>query len=1299
MANTNTFFKPIKTQFDTFTIVLCNRDHTRLGAITNVDLSSVHLKGELANGNEVSFDVYYELNGEVEKLWEDLVDLKLIYIPEIDDYLEIAITDYDSVERKKSIVGVNAGIAELSQTQLYGLEINTEEDINRDKYDQLKPTIFYRRDDPKTSLLNRVLEKVPQYSIGHVPVSVAALQRTFSVNDKSVWEFLSKDVAEAFDVLFVIDNVNKKINVYDLLVVCNECHERQQPHYEYGYYEDVNYATDSDSEVVTNGMDEWLYGNDRIVAYKKLVCKSCGSEDLDYFGEDTNIIINKDNLTDEITLTIDADSIKNTFKLECGDDDMTAAVVASNPNGSAYLNRFNDLDYADMPRVLIDKLDSYSVLYDSYKDEYAELMEDYYDAIDNILKYQSSLMPKQREQTITARTEAAKLTVSNLSPVALTRVGENTSVNSVSNALVQLAKCYVKTGYVKVEVDTSEGNAPSFSYVGPYTDDSGNEYHYGYWQGRFLVTSYSDNEDTAYSARINIVVNDEYEEYLEQKISKQIVKYDDKEGSIYSVLNIKNLLDFTRAIKYYSVNRLISFRDALSNCLNIMVQEGHASPTKFNSKTGSYVVDEFYDDVYIPYRNRLDAVEAEIPRRQSGKEIDGTPCTGNDGYGEPYATANVDYWTNILGIVTSEDGTAYVLPDSLEDRKNKIQDALNLKKYLGDNVYKTYCAYRREQTYSNSNYISTGLDNAQIFEKAQEFIKAANEELLKASTPQYTVKCNLYNLLPTKGYEYYKDKMVLGNWIRVLADDQLFRLRLLSFNLDLNDPSKVDIEFSNVTKIGNIVTDLESILNSAKSMSTSYGYTAKQAEAGKNANDEIGDFVKTGLMSAVNNLKNNVDEEITFGKYGIYAKSLDPDTSSYSPEQLRITHNILAFTDDNWQTAKTALGKHEFTHYYPEEDTFKVDSRYGLTAEFVQAGYINGASIVGGDIYSENYSDVGNTGSHIDLNNGTFEFGGKKLVFDGNDLVIKDGRIEAGSIEGSTINIGNGNFVVNEDGDLTAYSAKIVNGVYTAGTITGGVINGGTIDIGNGVFTVDSNGHMACTGATINGDINNGNGTFSVTSAGYLTAKSGTIGGWNIGGTTLSVGNVTLSSSGDIYCRINNDYKWAIYNNGNATFSNITATGGTFENVTVNGYATIEELNRVNLTIQGQLKAAVANIGTLSTDKANIEDLTAGTLVVENSVNAQNATIANNLDVNGTITVNQIKDSQGNVPSGTLKWQSISVAKGLGQNDKQYLYQNTDTKQIAVATAPPASNYHKISDIVLNVPTKKVFILGVDNAS
>lgn len=66
-------------------------------------------------------------------------------------------------------------------------------------------------------------------------------------------------------------------------------------------------------------------------------------------------------------------------------------------------------------------------------------------------------------------------------------------------------------------------------------------------------------------------------------------------------------------------------------------------------------------------------------------------------------------------------------------------------------------------------------------------------------------------------------------------------------------------------------------------------------------------------------------------------------------------------------------------------------------------------------------------------------------------------------------------------------------------------MNKGAINIGNGTFMVDENGNMAMK----KGSININDGKFSVSSSGYLTATSGSIGGFNIG--TYSIYNDAIS--------------------------------------------------------------------------------------------------------------------------------------------------------------------------------------------
>ena len=104
------YIKPIFTDkslsTDGITIVLSTRARVKLGEIHNIDYSSINNTCELINGNSLSFDVYKTLNGEDEPLWDQIMDLKLIYVPELDDYLEITITDTDSLNQKKSISAV-----------------------------------------------------------------------------------------------------------------------------------------------------------------------------------------------------------------------------------------------------------------------------------------------------------------------------------------------------------------------------------------------------------------------------------------------------------------------------------------------------------------------------------------------------------------------------------------------------------------------------------------------------------------------------------------------------------------------------------------------------------------------------------------------------------------------------------------------------------------------------------------------------------------------------------------------------------------------------------------------------------------------------------------------------------------------------------------------------------------------------------------------------------------------------------------------------------------------------------------
>ena len=1163
----------MKLQFDAnynvedFTIILSTRWYEHYGQIRNVKRDSVTCKQNMNAANELSFEVYKTLDGVDERLWDEIKDLKLVWVKELNEYYEINVSLDDSINSMKTITATSLCEAELSQVNLYNIEINSEADIARDAYEVTK---FYNEENPKSSLLHRILDKVPNYSIKHVDLSLKNLQRTFSIDGTSIYDWLVGECSEQFNCLFVFDTTDRSISAYDLYTVCKDCGHR-------GEYEHI--------------------------------CPECNSENLKYFGEDTTIFVSVENLTDSVKFETDIGSVKNCFKLEAGDEDMTATVRLLNPNGTDYIYYISNEQKEDMPVELVEKIESYDVLVESYTDEYEQLVEDMQDVRTDISYYTHSMMPTIEHAEVTASTEAAKLTAMNLSPLALTSVTESTSKSTVESALKNYAKVYVKTGYVKLDVHQSE-----FTYIGEQSDG----WNHGAWTGNFKVTNYSDEEDVVESEVITIDIYDNYEEFVRQKIMKSIANDNDEEGSVFDVLSIDELDDFKAALELYCLVRLQSFYDAIQGALDVLIELDQASEEA-----------DLYSVLYEPYYAKLEACQEEIDKR--AKTIE-------------------DLETNY---------------QELDARRNEIQKILNFAEYLGEDMYAIFCSYRREDTYSNDNYISDGLDNAETFDKAKDFIQKAKEELYKSAMRQHSISSTLHNLLIMPEFEVIVDKFELGNWIRISVDEKIYRLRLISFEINFSEIQTLNVEFSDVEKQIDCVSDIQSILDSAQSMATNFSYISKQAEKGETAQKTFEQMKEEGLDSALIQINNNVHEEITYGKHGLLARSYDDMIDDYDPEQLKITHNILCFTDNNWKSVNTALGKHDYYKYDISGNLIK-DTAYGLTSDFVTAGYINGSQIISGDIYSNNYSPTSGKGAHIDLNNGSFSLADSKIVYDNesNKLTFKEVTIEwqtstapdVSEIPGLETQLSTINTNITK-AQTTADSAKgiaenaenigdnLVSGLgFKETEITGKyvispVIAGGALLIGdknNTYAEITTDGVLNCTGANISGTV---------------TADKGMIGSWNITDGALYDYDGTIETMGagmqSWWCNTENEIQ-----NADISFW----AGAPFANrylapflVKVNGDVTANNLTTNNITATGgNIGGCLIEDGVLQIGNVNIgEKLTA------NSIDATDLQVAA-ANVTGTLTASQIdatnlKVAAANV-TGQLTASQINTAGLIAEN-------------------------------------------------
>ncbi|MBC5746124.1 hypothetical protein FMM74_021910, partial [Lachnospiraceae bacterium MD308] len=634
-------FDPVTHVPEKPTIILVNKNGEK---IDQIKANNIIAKDSMINPSEISFNVNKVENNTKNHLWDKIVNFRLAWCREWNALFELSVDVDESNKTVKYVSGVQLGKAELSKIKLFNIEINTEKDIERDDYEI---TILFDENNPKGSLLHRITEKTPHYSIAHVDASIAKIQRTFSFDDVSIDEAF-QEIAEEIGCIFIYDSgydengkIIRSVSVYDLQQNCNDC----------GYRGEFTEQ-----------------------------CPKCNSYDItDGYGNDTTIFITSDEIANDLRLTTDTNAVNNCFKLEAGDDLMTATIRNCNPNGSDYIWYISDDMKEIMSNELVTKLNQYDELYNYYQKDYLvsigsdllnkyntivskykvynkdleeistpikgypNLMTAYYNTVDLTIYLQSALMPDAKLSDTSAEEQTKLLTAGNLSPVAATSI-KNMTISTADNAVLAMAKSIIDSRY-QTKVNTS-----TFSN---YT-----------WTGSFIITNYSDEEDTATSSTVTLTITDDYEKYVNQKLQKLL----NKEANDLSISGLfkKSYEEFCNELKKYCLDSLNSFYNICQSCIDILIEQGIANKQTWADKNPN-----LYDELYLPYRNKLSAIQAEIGIRES--EIN-----------------------TITGIVNDGDIISYGLQNHLIESQQQIQKALNFEKYLGEELWLEFCAFRRE---------------------------------------------------------------------------------------------------------------------------------------------------------------------------------------------------------------------------------------------------------------------------------------------------------------------------------------------------------------------------------------------------------------------------------------------------------------------------------------------------------------------------------------------------------------------------------------------------------------------------
>lgn len=958
------------------TFVLEYRSGHRIGSLH--DVNDLCFENSLGNASIFTFSVdkintpyYYAIK-----------NFRLVWIPEWDKYYEINVDINENQKKTKNVILTHLPEAELSQIMLHNIEINTEDDIARDNY---VSTTIYNADDTKGSLLHRITGKAVNFIIKHVDASLANLWRTFSFDNISLYDAF-QEIAEELNCIFLFDsytdedgNIVRAISAYDLECWCPQCGHRDE---------------------------------------NMVKCPECGNEEIvSGYGEDTTIFLSLDNVAEEIGYKTDVGSVKNCFRLEAGDDGMTAAVMSINPSGSQYIYAISDEMKEDMSEDLVNRIDSYNTVYDEYYYTMAyadnldlaainELIEKYPDAeIGNVVVDQDGI------SHLTGYTEiigyaaltnllydvldmqsylehelmpSVDLQLDDTTAIEQAHILENYNWSATGNGVaIQNLKSklasnpnYFSTSSAELAVETAIKKKADTLVDSRYTVDvittsiTANGAAAGIWKGTFTVENdgapdddfYPGENDTA--KEVTIPISGNYEDFIKQCIDITLAKAENEDYDITGLFK-KNYPDFVSELDKYGIVSLQSLQNACQSIIDILIEQGVAEEGMlFDNK-------DLYNEIYVPYTQKYEAIETALNTRQS--EYD--------------------------NLVTLEEQISKI--------ENEVHDILDFESYVkrdangeltDEKLWREFCSFRREDTYSNSNYSSEGLSNAELLDRAKEFVSAAQKEILKSATLQHSIQSTVKNLIAIKEFEPLLEHFDVGNWLRVEVDNNIHRLRLLSYTITFDDDTNIDVEFSDVIKIGGYLSDLQSVMHNVTTMSSSYSSVQRQAERGNEANKHIVGWTEEGLSATAVKIMNHAGKQtVIYDEHGLWFKTIDEITGEYDPRQSRFINSTMAITNDNWKTTKTAIGR--FYYYDP------------VSGELIEAYGINAETVIGKLILGEQL------GIYNDSNSLTFDANGLTISNGTNTFVVNPNAASLVTIYKE--NTSNPIFSINDDGDLS----------------------------------------------------------------------------------------------------------------------------------------------------------------------------------------------------------------------------------------------------------------------------------------
>lgn len=651
----------------------------------------------------------------------------------------------------------------------------------------------------------------------------------------------------------------------------------------------------------------------------------------------TNIYLSYDNLVQNIETTENADNIVTVLNCNGGNG---LDISSVNPMGTNYIVNFDYYKNTEwMSEELITLLDKWKIAYEGKADEFSGLVKSLQDNYAEMSEYEDDI--QYEELKIKSLTDGRDLCITN-SPVKLesVKIWETSKCSTSTFYEIKFSCDYEMTKYYK---NPFEYTNDKFEGKGDYREDIDGE-----WCFNKGYCYFSDGDKNSYCKLISLEGSDDvwgFERYGICPSGTDTIYDIDEDSDIMTAVETVNAGE--TSLHEDSVFFETPF-NGNANCymaLSVAPRDDKLWFTSDEYIEGTF--NECAEKGYYYFTDARSVKDGQYCKMNMASKID--PTTKQETY---YVSGFTRYviLNKVSDWIARHESKLSELTDLKQDCQNRIDSVsenmdsianeCNVQKYVKNNdttedkpLYKEFQAYWSEGDYTNDTYAMTdSMTIADSIDLSKQLKEVGEAQLKKVSQPKFSFSISSLDFLRLKEFQTFAKQLELGKVISVeKKDGVIYSPAITEISFNLLKGEDFSLTMSNSAKLnGNEFTFADLVAESSsvsKSVSSNWqdllSYAKEKEKISSLIANPLDRALRAGMGGAIN-------QEFIVDDTGILGRKYTDDAhTSFSSEQLRMINNLILFTDNNWESAKTALGK----IYYTDDGEEK--SAYGLVAQTI----------------------------------------------------------------------------------------------------------------------------------------------------------------------------------------------------------------------------------------------------------------------------------------------------------------------------------------------------------------------------